>query len=132
MDPQTTGVFVLIVLLVPVTADDIFFTDPVICYCLDTILVIYCIGATALYFKEKFSKIPSVAAGEPDDNGCIYQELQRPADTDPYEMLNISKTKKKAGKKKKSAPAPAEVRDQDPFESLIPSGSAPPPPLSPR
>ncbi|XP_068561077.1 T-cell surface glycoprotein CD3 zeta chain-like [Cebidichthys violaceus] len=123
MDAPRTGVFVLFVLLVPVSSDEIFFTDPVVCYFLDSILIVYCIVATALFFREKFY-IPPV--GGPAENG-IYQELQRPKDTDPYQELELSKVNKKADKKKKSGSAQAVVRDPDPFESLIPSGTAPPP-----
>ncbi|XP_041806129.1 T-cell surface glycoprotein CD3 zeta chain-like isoform X2 [Chelmon rostratus] len=107
-----TGVFVLFVLLVPVSCEVFFFTEPVTCYFLDGILIIYCIIATAFYFREKLY-IPSVA-DEPiscflcfsrtkqEDKGGIYQELERPKDADPYEVLDPSKRKKKAGKKKKS------------------------------
>ncbi|KAK9537798.1 hypothetical protein VZT92_005378 [Zoarces viviparus] len=128
MDALRTSVFVLFVLLVPVSSDEILFTDPVVCYFLDSILIVYCIAATALFFREKFY-IPPV--GQPEDN-CIYQELDRAKDTDQYQELDLSKVNKKAAKKKnKSGSAPAVVRDQDPFESLTPSGTAPPP-LSPH
>ncbi|XP_037542119.1 growth hormone-regulated TBC protein 1-A-like [Nematolebias whitei] len=33
----------------------VFFTDPVICYFLDAFLMVYCIAATALFFREKVS-----------------------------------------------------------------------------
>ncbi|XP_042351099.1 T-cell surface glycoprotein CD3 zeta chain-like [Plectropomus leopardus] len=124
MNSQRTGVFVLFVLLAPVSAQEIFFTHPVICYFLDAFLVVYCITATALFFKEKFSSVPSGRA--PADDGGIYQELTRPADTDTYHVLELSKGKKK-GKKKKSESTSAEEKDKDPYESLIPNGSAPPP-----
>ncbi|XP_041806131.1 T-cell surface glycoprotein CD3 zeta chain-like isoform X4 [Chelmon rostratus] len=111
-----TGVFVLFVLLVPVSCEVFFFTEPVTCYFLDGILIIYCIIATAFYFREKLY-IPSVA-DEQEDKGGIYQELERPKDADPYEVLDPSKRKKKAGKKKKSESAQAEERDKDPYESM--------------
>ncbi|XP_063353080.1 T-cell surface glycoprotein CD3 zeta chain-like [Pelmatolapia mariae] len=126
MDTLRKGVFALSVLAVPVSCSDNFFTEPVICYFLDGFLIIYCIIVTGFFFREKFSKGPSV--GVTEENG-IYQELERPKDADPYEVLDPSKRKKKAGKKKKPETA------RDPFESLIPSTSSPPrpvPPLSPH
>lgn len=124
MDALRTGVFVLFVLLVPVSSKEIYFTDPMICYFLDMFLVVYCIIATALFFREKFQKVPS-AAKIPEDNGGIYQELERPKDADPYQVLEPSKGKKK--KKKKSGSSQAEEKDKDPYESLMLNGPAPAP-----
>ncbi|XP_031150606.1 T-cell surface glycoprotein CD3 zeta chain isoform X2 [Sander lucioperca] len=87
-----TGVFVLFVLLVPVSSKGIFFTEPVICYYLDGILILYCIFATVLFFREKFY-IPSVARVAED--GGIYQELERINDADTYQILEPSKAKVK-------------------------------------
>ncbi|XP_024860393.1 CD247 antigen like [Kryptolebias marmoratus] len=103
MDSLRTAAFVLLVLLDPASCQDPFFTDPVICYFLDAFLMVYCIAATALFFREKFSNMPRVTQ-EPNnqDKGGIYQELERPKDTDPYQALEPLKTKKKAGKKSKS------------------------------
>ncbi|XP_028447040.1 T-cell surface glycoprotein CD3 zeta chain [Perca flavescens] len=119
-----TGVFVLFVLLVPVSSKGIFFTEPVICYYLDGILILYCIFATVLFFREKFH-IPSEAKVAED--GGIYQELERINDPDTYQTLEPSKAKKKSGKKKKPKSTKAEEKDKDPFESLVPNGSDPPP-----
>ncbi|KAM6954900.1 uncharacterized protein PEZ65_008129 [Lycodopsis pacificus] len=128
MDALRTSLFVLFVLLVPVSSYEIVYTNPRICYILDSILIVYCIVATVLFFREKFY-IPPVGRTEDD---CIYQELERAKDTDPYQELELSKVNKKAAKKKnKSGSAQAVVRDPDPFESLNPSGTAPPP-LSPH
>ncbi|XP_051260917.1 CD247 antigen like [Dicentrarchus labrax] len=130
MDAQRTGVFVLFVLLVPGSCKDAFFTEPVTCYFLDGILIIYCIIATAFYYREKFSYVPPVADAS-EENGGIYQELERPKDADPYQVLEPLKKKKKAVKKKKAKPTEAQG-DKDPYESLITGTSAPPPPpLSP-
>uniref|UniRef100_A0A3Q2WF70 T-cell surface glycoprotein CD3 zeta chain-like n=1 Tax=Haplochromis burtoni TaxID=8153 RepID=A0A3Q2WF70_HAPBU len=90
MDTLGKGVFALSVLAVPVSCSDNFFTEPVICYFLDGFLIIYCIIVTGLFFREKFSKGPSV--GVTEENG-IYQELERPKDADPYEVLDPSKRK---------------------------------------
>ncbi|XP_030614784.1 T-cell surface glycoprotein CD3 zeta chain-like isoform X2 [Archocentrus centrarchus] len=124
MDTLRKGAFVLSVLVVPVSCSGDFFSEPVICYFLDAFLIIYCIIVTGFFFREKFSKYPAVGVPEQEQNG-IYQELERPNDADPYEVLDPSKRKKKAGKKKKR------VTEKDPFESLIPSTSSPPP-LSPH
>ncbi|XP_056282072.1 CD247 antigen like isoform X2 [Pseudoliparis swirei] len=80
-------------------SDETFFSDPVICYFLDSILIVYCIVATLLFFREKFSHIP---IAEPEDNDCLYQELQKLKDADLYQVLEHPKRKKKAAKKKKS------------------------------
>nr|XP_020465187.1 T-cell surface glycoprotein CD3 zeta chain-like isoform X2 [Monopterus albus] len=126
MDKLRTGVFILFVLVVPVSCKEAFFTEPVICYFLDGILVVYCIIATALYFREKYSHRPAAVF---EEKSGIYQELQRPNDADPYQVLEPVKRKIKVGKKKKSTSAQPEDKDKDPYESLNPS--PPPPPLSP-
>ncbi|XP_013867091.1 T-cell surface glycoprotein CD3 zeta chain isoform X2 [Austrofundulus limnaeus] len=101
MEPLKTAAFVLFVLLDPVSCQEVFFTDPVICYFLDAFLMLYCIAATALFFREKFSKMPRVDL-IPEPKGDIYQELERPKDTDPYQALETRRVKKKDGKKKKA------------------------------
>ncbi|KAM4559160.1 uncharacterized protein PAE49_013651 isoform 3-T3 [Odontesthes bonariensis] len=123
MDTVRTGVFVLCALLAPVSCADVFFTDPVICYFLDGFLMIYCIAATALFFREKFSKIPPVE--DVEEIGGIYQELERPAEADPYQVLQPSKGRKKAGKKK-AKQNHTQQGDQDPYESLSPRLPVPP------
>ncbi|KAG8000570.1 hypothetical protein GBF38_016977, partial [Nibea albiflora] len=65
-------------------ADD-FFSEPITCYVLDGILIIYCLIATAFYFREKFSDFPPEAVAEP--------EPERPKDTDPYQVLEPTKRK---------------------------------------
>ncbi|XP_067371225.1 CD247 antigen like isoform X2 [Channa argus] len=104
-----------------------FFTDPVICYFLDAFLVVYCLAATMLYFREKFSHVPPEVT---EDNGVIYQELERPKDADPYQVLEPLKKKKKAGKKKKAQSSHPENKEKDLYESLNPSPASPP--LSPE
>eukprot|EP00064_Thunnus_orientalis_P015468 superscaffoldBa00002870_g15521 len=127
MNTLRTGVFVLFGLVVPVSCSEPFFNDLVICYFLDAILMVYCITATVFFFREKFSYPPSEAVKVPDANGGIYQELERPKDADAYQVLETSKRKKKAAKKKRTESTPAEERDMDPFETLVPSTSAPRP-----
>lgn len=102
--------------------------EPVLCYLLDGILIVYCIIATGFFFKEKLSNLPPVNLEPPEDNG-IYQELERPNDTDPYQVLEPTKRKKKAAKKKKPKKSPAKEREQESME-LRASAAAPPlPPL---
>ncbi|XP_071063186.1 CD247 antigen like isoform X1 [Pseudochaenichthys georgianus] len=93
MDALRSGVFLLFVLL-PVGSAETFSTHPHICYFLDAFLTIYCIIATGLFFKEKFSAL-SLTDEEPGDKACIYQELDRVKDTDAYDVLQPSKGKKK-------------------------------------
>ncbi|XP_061578943.1 T-cell surface glycoprotein CD3 zeta chain-like [Cololabis saira] len=94
MDTLRTGELVLLVLLVllgPVSCRDNFFTEPVICYFLDGFLFIYCITATALFFREKFSFIPAEEGTAGEKEG-IYQELERPGN-DVYQVLDQKKPK---------------------------------------
>ncbi|XP_047456209.1 uncharacterized protein LOC125017304 isoform X1 [Mugil cephalus] len=88
MDTPRAGVFVLFVLVVPVSCEG-FFTGPVVCYFLDAFLMLYCIVATALFFREKFSVRFTI--DQPDDIGGIYQELERPGDDDAYQVLETSR-----------------------------------------
>nr|XP_040057132.1 CD247 antigen like isoform X1 [Gasterosteus aculeatus aculeatus] len=118
MGAMRTGVLVLFGLLVPVASTETLFTDPVICYFLDSILVVYCLVATALFFREKFI-YPRYVEGSGDN--AIYQELQRTEDIDTYQEIQQSKGKKKKKKKAQSAQA----------ESAMPEGAAAPP-LSPH
>ncbi|KAM9343368.1 T-cell surface glycoprotein CD3 zeta chain-like [Pholidichthys leucotaenia] len=122
MGALRTGAFVVFVLLQPVCCSEVFFTDPVLCYILDGFLVVYCIIATALFFREKFYGPKSTK--ECESNG-IYQELERPKDADPYQVLE---KKKKAPKKKKPVVKPAQEKDT--YESLSPT--SPSAPLSPH
>ncbi|XP_041662500.1 T-cell surface glycoprotein CD3 zeta chain-like [Cheilinus undulatus] len=101
-------------------------SEPILCYILDGFLIVYCTIATALYFREKFSSLPYMLIEAPEENGRIYQELERPRDADPYQMLEPSKRKKRAAKKKKPKPRPAEENGQDTYESLVTQDPAPP------
>ncbi|XP_069389778.1 CD247 antigen like [Paralichthys olivaceus] len=109
MDAVRTGVFLL--LLVPVSCRDFLsiFHDPVVCYSLDGILIVYCIVITALFFKERFSSEPV----EPEEKGRIYEELRRPEDTDPYQVLEPSKRRKNPRKKKKPVSTQPEQTDNE-------------------
>ncbi|XP_060909357.1 CD247 antigen like [Labrus mixtus] len=105
-----------------------FFSNPTFCYLLDGILVVYCLIATAFFFREKFSPLPSAAVGAPEEIELIYQELDRTRDADPYELLDP--LKRKVTKKKKPKPTQDQQRDTDPYESLTTQDSAPPLPPS--
>ncbi|XP_012719830.1 CD247 antigen like [Fundulus heteroclitus] len=125
MDTLRTGASVLFVLFMPVASAETFFTDPVICYFLDAFLMVYCIAATALFFREKFSKLPQVPPESEDEKKGIYQELERPKDTDPYQELQVKKTKAKSNKKSRAKKNQGKPKDRDPYESVPTS----PPPL---
>lgn len=128
MDTPRTGVFVLFALCMPVcSAAETFFTDPVICYFLDAFLMVYCIAATALFFREKFSKMPPVPA-EPDEKGGIYQELERPKDTDPYDVLDPKKAKAKTDRKKRAKKNQGKPKERESYETVP---TSPRPVLSP-
>ncbi|XP_033842270.2 CD247 antigen like [Periophthalmus magnuspinnatus] len=73
-------------------------SDPMICYILDGVLIIYCIVATALFFREKLCReVPNVVVSDP--SGGIYQELGESKNTDPYEMLQPSKKRRQKKRK---------------------------------
>ncbi|XP_054887711.1 CD247 antigen like [Poeciliopsis prolifica] len=127
MDSWMRGVLVLFALFMPVCCEETFFTDPVICYFLDAFLMVYCIGATALFFREKFSKMPRVQP-EPmkGEKGGIYQELERPKDTDTYNVLEPKKAKGKTDRKKRAKKSQGKPRDTDPYEA-VPTSPQPTP-----
>uniref|UniRef100_A0A3B5MLI7 CKLF-like MARVEL transmembrane domain containing 6 n=1 Tax=Xiphophorus couchianus TaxID=32473 RepID=A0A3B5MLI7_9TELE len=62
-----------------VSSAETFFTDPVICYFLDAFLMVYCIAATALFFREKvsFSKGgPHFRADEVKGRTCVSGDMK--------------------------------------------------------
>ncbi|TMS06688.1 hypothetical protein E3U43_016447 [Larimichthys crocea] len=142
------------IFMIPLSYADEFFTNPITCYVLDCILILYCLVATAFYFREKFSDLAPEAVAAPENNADVYQvrgsdhtmfssaaaaplsvhdfmfplqELERPKDTDPYQVL--SPTKRKKRKKKRSTATSAQETDRDPYESLT---LTPVPPLPPH
>ncbi|XP_071395355.1 CD247 antigen like isoform X2 [Centroberyx affinis] len=133
MDTLRTSVFVLFVLSLLVSSTEAYLTEPVICYILDGFLVLYCIIATALLLREKFSNLQSEAVGDSacqkqEANDAIYQDLQIPEGTDAYQVIE-TKGRIQARKKKNTQvneSLPAEGRDKDAYESLMPRASAPP------
>ncbi|XP_072542372.1 CD247 antigen like [Salminus brasiliensis] len=60
-------------------------SDPVTCYILDAVLLLYCIIFTALYFRIKFSRLQSdnSAPAEP-----LYEGLKTNEMTDEYQTLD--------------------------------------------
>uniref|UniRef100_A0A3Q4GF74 Uncharacterized protein n=1 Tax=Neolamprologus brichardi TaxID=32507 RepID=A0A3Q4GF74_NEOBR len=111
-----------------------FFTEPVICYFLDGFLIIYCIIVTGFFFREKVSytslHVCALLIGLYNFVLLLLfvfiyvQELERPKDADPYEVLFLVRRTEGA----------ISVMARDPLESLIPSTSSPRPvpPLSPH
>ncbi|KAG9271078.1 T-cell surface glycoprotein CD3 zeta chain-like [Astyanax mexicanus] len=59
-------------------------SDPVTCYILDAVLLLYCIIFTALYFRIKFARIQSDTS-VPQES--VYEGLNKNAMTDEYETL---------------------------------------------
>ncbi|XP_071063187.1 CD247 antigen like isoform X2 [Pseudochaenichthys georgianus] len=118
MDALRSGVFLLFVLL-PVGSAETFSTHPHICYFLDAFLTIYCIIATGLFFKEKFSALSLTDEEPKGDKACIYQELDRVKDTDAYDVLQPSKGKKKKAAKKNKSESTQGVPDKDRYESPV-------------
>ncbi|XP_034042230.1 T-cell surface glycoprotein CD3 zeta chain-like [Thalassophryne amazonica] len=114
------SVLVLAVLILPVSTstDRYYVTDPITCYILDGVLIIYCIAATALYIREKIKNLPPLYDTEPHkEDAGIYQDLNRPKDADPYQVLQ---SKGKAGKKKKSKSREPKDKEKDAYETLMP------------
>ncbi|KAM9850703.1 T-cell surface glycoprotein CD3 zeta chain-like [Aulostomus maculatus] len=106
-------------------AEESFWTNPCVCYILDGILISYCIIATGLFFREKFSSIPSAAEEVVGTDNGIYQELTGPKDADPYQVLEPSNRKMKPAKKKSSQSGQA--GEGDLHEMFIPSSLPLPP-----
>uniref|UniRef100_A0A3B4ZQB2 Uncharacterized protein n=1 Tax=Stegastes partitus TaxID=144197 RepID=A0A3B4ZQB2_9TELE len=62
----------------------------------DMFLLLYCIAITSLLFREKVSyskRTQGYLSGHLESNSQIYQELERPMDADPYQVLQPSKRK---------------------------------------
>ncbi|CAK6959242.1 T-cell surface glycoprotein CD3 zeta chain-like [Scomber scombrus] len=125
MNTLRTGVFLLFGLLVPVSCSEPFFNDLVICYFLDAFLMVYCITITGFFFRAKFANLPAEAVKMPQDTNGIYQELERPMDADPYQVLEPSKRKKKAKKKRKTESTQPGAMEMDVFESMVGTSTAP-------
>ncbi|KAI4903040.1 hypothetical protein NFI96_033400, partial [Prochilodus magdalenae] len=60
-------------------------SDPITCYVLDAVLLLYCIIFTALYFRIKFSRLQSdnSAPAEP-----LYEGLKTDQMSDEYQTLD--------------------------------------------
>ncbi|CAN9497509.1 unnamed protein product [Ophioblennius macclurei] len=95
----------------------------VVCFCLDAVLLLYCVVFTVFFFREKYKNFMSspksadVVDDENDDG--TYQELERPKDADPYQVLQPAKKKKKARRSKE-----AEGQKKKPLSAA--AASAPP------
>ncbi|XP_029980797.1 T-cell surface glycoprotein CD3 zeta chain [Sphaeramia orbicularis] len=117
MGPLWAGVLVLILNFAPCSG--LVFKEPMVCYFLDGVLIVYCLIVTAFFLKEKFCSPSTSTVAE-----GIYQELNRPEDSDPYQVLDHTKQKNKGPKKKKREAASVQNRDADAYESLPISASA--------
>ncbi|KAK7882451.1 hypothetical protein WMY93_028625 [Mugilogobius chulae] len=111
---------VLLVLLKPTSCSALAISDPMICYILDGVLIVYCIIATTLFFREKFSHQVATVKSQ-QQTGGIYQELGQAKNADQYEELQ---TFKKKPKKRKKSQVEQPAKEQGP-EPLPGTSSAP-------
>ncbi|KAJ8410517.1 hypothetical protein AAFF_G00194210 [Aldrovandia affinis] len=74
MNLRRTGVLVFLAVGVPTAEAGRGLNDPMLCYILDGVLLVYSLIVTGLYFREKFFK---PKANSKDDN--IYSGLSQPA-----------------------------------------------------
>ncbi|XP_060785526.1 CD247 antigen like [Neoarius graeffei] len=84
------------------------FSDPIVCYVLDAVLLLYCIIFTALYFKLKFEKakafvkLPDKSAltAEAGQDEGHYQALVGQSNQEYEEIKRKSKPRKHKSKSK--------------------------------
>ncbi|KAF7709337.1 CD247 antigen like [Silurus meridionalis] len=97
----------LVLALMFSSAEATNFSDPIICYVLDAVLLFYCIIFTALYFKLKFEKVktfaivhdkPSNGAQAPEEGQ--YEVLVGQSNDDYQEIQKKSEPRKKKRKAK--------------------------------
>ncbi|CAL1582075.1 unnamed protein product [Knipowitschia caucasica] len=112
MDCIKSALYVIFILLNPTSCYALSATDPMICYILDGVLITYCIIATALFFREKFSH-RGLTAEKTEPIGGIYQELGQSKTPDPYEVLQPSRKRQKRRKKSTATPSDSE-KGQEP------------------
>ncbi|XP_041699876.1 T-cell surface glycoprotein CD3 zeta chain isoform X1 [Coregonus clupeaformis] len=91
--PWRTGVVVMLKLVSSVEAS---MTEPVICYILDGILLLYCIITTALFFGAKLCK----SSPEPKEDST-HAELQPGANADDLENLRTDQQSAATRRKRK-------------------------------
>ncbi|KAI5106966.1 CD247 antigen like precursor [Silurus meridionalis] len=89
----------LVLALMFSSAEATNFSDPIICYVLDAVLLFYCIIFTALYFKLK------VLVGQSNDD---YQEIQKKSEP------RKKKRKAKEPKSKRNAAEAIEMKPTPP------------------
>ncbi|KAM9487544.1 CD247 antigen like [Clarias gariepinus] len=102
------------------------FSDPVICYVLDAILLFYCIIFTALYFKLKFEKartfamVPNKSAGmdqaAPEEGQ--YEALVGQRNDEYQEIQRKTKPRNKKNKVKEAKSDAAEAIEMKPAPLL--------------
>ncbi|XP_067083821.1 CD247 antigen like isoform X1 [Osmerus mordax] len=152
---RTAAVFVL---LQRVSSAEASLSTPVTCYILDGFLLLYCIVFTGLFFREKLlhSTFPSNVASNTDNDangnyeeqnladpssGAIPKRRQEEGDrtyqtlgdveSDPYQMIESTKTKSRARKVKKTEVYESLNLDTKTNETYQPLAKRPSPPSPP-
>ncbi|XP_036396317.1 T-cell surface glycoprotein CD3 zeta chain-like [Megalops cyprinoides] len=82
MDLRRTGALVFLALVVPTAGSEPAnaLNNPMLCYILDGVLLVYGLVVTALFFRERFFKPAAVSTDDP-----VYMGLNKPGDQ--YEEL---------------------------------------------
>lgn len=91
MDLRKTGVLVILAVLFPSTEAAIGLNDPMLCYILDGVLLLYGLIVTALFFREKYFKPKEVTSKEDG----IYMGLNQTPDT--YDQLRLPRDAESGG-----------------------------------
>ncbi|XP_064166119.1 T-cell surface glycoprotein CD3 zeta chain-like isoform X1 [Anguilla rostrata] len=84
MDLRWTGLLVVLAMAVPSAEAKIGLNDPMLCYILDGVLLLYGLVITGLFFRERYFK-PTKADSKDDG---IYMGLNKAADA--YDVLRPS------------------------------------------
>ncbi|KAG7467021.1 hypothetical protein MATL_G00149020 [Megalops atlanticus] len=77
---RTTEALVFLALVVPTAEAVTGLNDPMLCYILDGVLLVYGLVMTALFFRERFFRPAAVSTDDP-----VYMGLNKPGDQ--YEEL---------------------------------------------
>ncbi|XP_067083830.1 CD247 antigen like isoform X2 [Osmerus mordax] len=127
---RTAAVFVL---LQRVSSAEASLSTPVTCYILDGFLLLYCIVFTGLFFREKLlhSTFPSNVAKRRQEEGDRTYQTLGDVESDPYQMIESTKTKSRARKVKKTEVYESLNLDTKTNETYQPLAKRPSPPSPP-
>ncbi|XP_076857640.1 CD247 antigen like isoform X2 [Brachyhypopomus gauderio] len=101
-----------LLILVPLlsSAEAVGWSDPITCYILDAVLLLYCIVFTALYFRIKLSRLQ---ADDPAKNEPVYTGLNTNEMSDAYQTLDQSTSQARGPAKQNRA-----EKQEGPYEAL--------------